>query len=155
MLKDTSQGEDAMTRRGARVALVAVLMGWGRPAIAAGDVPAREAAVRNIPGTARANVLIAVEGEVPVAAPTHSAERASMAQPPRSRISVAFVATPINEVIAVFAEHSGRTFVFGPSGHRGHHRGDRQSALGYRPREDPAGERVLGGRGFHGDHHDR
>jgi type IV pilus assembly protein PilQ len=103
-----------MTRRGARVALVAVLMGWGRPAIAAGDVPAREAAVRNIPGTARADVLIAVEGEVPVAAPTHSAERASMAQPPRSRISVAFVATPINEVIAVFAEHSGRTFVFGP-----------------------------------------
>ncbi|MEY4609428.1 MAG: hypothetical protein RL625_1645, partial [Gemmatimonadota bacterium] len=36
-------------------------------------------------------------------------------QPPRSRISVTFVATPINEVIATFAEHSGRTFVFGPS----------------------------------------
>jgi type IV pilus assembly protein PilQ len=51
---------------------------------------------------------------LPVAESARSTEGASMAQPPRSRISVSFAATPINEVIAVFAEHSGRTFVFGP-----------------------------------------
>ena len=41
-------------------------------------------------------------------------EVAAPVQPPRSRISVSFVATPIHEVIATFAEHSGRTFIFGP-----------------------------------------
>lgn len=43
-----------------------------------------------------------------------SQDAPSVVQPPRSRISVSFVATPIQEVIATFAEHSGRTFIFGP-----------------------------------------
>lgn len=47
----------------------------------------------------------------PVAA---SQDAPSVVQPPRSRISVSFMSTPIQEVIATFAEHSGRTFIFGP-----------------------------------------
>lgn len=203
-----------MRRIGARVALVAVLMGWTTPASGASDMTARVTAVRIVPATDRADVLIAVDGEVQVtdfsletphrivldlrgatvqfrtpiydrqsragitnlrvmqhqpdvvrvvldldaareygvirrpgelqisvtgpgdfspwssgtlaleasrvdAAPTSSPPTGTSvpvgaAQPPRSRISVSFAATPINEVIAVFAEHSGRTFVFGP-----------------------------------------
>ncbi|MFZ9987202.1 MAG: AMIN domain-containing protein [Candidatus Nanopelagicales bacterium] len=50
----------------------------------------------------------------PVAPAVTPVAAGALTQPPRSRISVSFVATPINEVIATFAEHSGRTFVFGP-----------------------------------------
>ncbi|MFM8780467.1 MAG: AMIN domain-containing protein, partial [Gemmatimonadota bacterium] len=55
-----------MRRIGARVALVAVLMGWTTPASGASDMTARVTAVRIVPATDRADVLIAVDGEVQV-----------------------------------------------------------------------------------------
>jgi type IV pilus assembly protein PilQ len=66
-----------MRRFWAGSALVLLVLGWARPAVAAPGAPL-------------------------------------WVQPPRSRISVSFVATPIHEVIATFAEHAGRTFIFGP-----------------------------------------